>query len=481
MIGATTNSAGQITYESSEARDFLIPRPRTNAPYECWTPAPDVARHLPVGFAIPFLWTGNAEDRRFRPLEPVSDFLQSAALAGDAILRCREGLSGEQGATYDMMRLIARLAPQIRERFHVRKFSSERELFGRESSTNSASGILPAVFGPSGQARWTVADMLGEGRRAAVEDGVLYPRLNEVIMYGIDAEAILNPMDVTEISSDELWRTLRFAQFDVAPGDSAITEDLKHRVYDRLTKAIRSKNGKPTAEFNCWFLNNFDNVIHRIAKKKRPGGAIDTRMVRGALLELVFDSWRYLGQTVDIFMRSLADIVQPSLSVADRDAYNALYCASPHLCDLPLILLHEQFRVVRPVLVRILNDPTTPELWGQLHRVLRTYAEMITRRRAADRSKKKSPGREVAIRAEPEARENNDSQMDEIVAELLELRDLTCNCNAGRWEGRIENDAEPGQNIELIGICRECGTQHTLNVPREEFTRIARRALGLDN
>lgn len=454
MASVGSRTLGRLTssgFSSVNSDDSDIQQAEFN-----WTPTRPLANYLPTGFEIAFTVVELNGERR---VACAIDSLLPWALAGDAIFRVQGHLGGSAGGCYDLMRLITTLGPHLRERIKPRNFSRadlRNPLFGSQ-------GVLPDDFGPANGQRWSTTRMLEEGLQAARAHGIARPTLQDQIVYGIDAEAQLHPIEFATLSATELAGLVRLSTFDVSPGDSTISEQIKQLVYSRLAMAIKSKLDLPTDKFNRWFHRNFDQIIRQIAKKKRPGGPIANAIVRGAFIELVVDSWAYFAQTLECFAVELANSFMPRMKGKEREVFKALYCRSERLANRPLILV-ATISIAKPVIARILIDPTDDVLWGQLLRVLQTYSEMIRRRRAGDRSKKRRRGVKAGRKTELVQHAAFASEFDDLGDELVELSQLSCPCGSktSSFETRVDStDLQTG----IVGFecrCRDCGNVRLL-------------------
>lgn len=414
-----------------------------------WTPKRRVARHLPENFAINLKILELGRERR---VATSLEELLPWALAGDAILRARGELRETDGHRYDMMRLITTIGPHLQERISPRKFSA-RDF---RVSGLGPKRILPEHFGGIGNQQWTVARLLDEGQRAATEAGIRRPTFQDKFIFGIDAEAQLDHIDSGSLPAHQSASRVRLAMFDVSPSQRPITQSEKDLVYDRLSKAIESKSHLPTAEFNTWFHANFDQIIKRIAKKKRPGGMIEHETVRTAFIELVIESWSYLAHTIEVFAHVLADSFNKPLQGNERDVFECSYCRSPYLADLPLVLVG-MIPIAKPAIARLWDDPNDIRVWRQLLRVLESYGTLVRQRREDDRAKKASQKdarrRSTVVEGALPSPTASLSDLDEIAEEVIELANLKCSCGLPRATFRAQVEAPDMRSGKIIFRC----------------------------
>ncbi|MCC7421863.1 MAG: hypothetical protein IT428_16420, partial [Planctomycetaceae bacterium] len=241
-----------------------------------------------------------------------------AAVAGQAIVEHRRGASEEEHAARNFWRLIYQLGPRLKEHFALRQYLPDDELRLR-GETRIAVGshdVLPDNFGvtPDSSARWTLSRVREEGARAARQVGNCDPSDDECFAAGITEEAKLNPVDVRDLSAEEIRRRLRLIAFDAGPSLEPVDDELKDRIYSRLMYSLGRHENDDTATFNRWFFDELSDVIKQIANRKGRDGRIDRMAVRQAVLELVFDSWESVGGCVNAFFRTLRHCIVPELS-----------------------------------------------------------------------------------------------------------------------------------------------------------------------
>jgi hypothetical protein len=99
----------------------------------------------------------------------------------------------------------------------------------------------------------------------------------------------------------------------------------------------------------------------------------------------VFQALRYTGQCVDIQMRAFVQSIEPQLTPDERAVFEQMYFAQSWLGGIPLVVLHRYFAPLREAIEDLWLDPENAEKAGVLLRVLQFHAEMVTKRREADR------------------------------------------------------------------------------------------------
>ncbi len=447
-----------------------------------WKPSRDLATCLPTGFEIRLALLETGEHRRIVPVA-VGDFCLQAALVGEAISQLRNRFTAEELATYRMMRFLFQLGGQLRERVDDRSFKSFRELYIARTVKwpGDYRDILPDDFGmlsPSGS-RWSVQRLGKMGRQTAQEAGIANPMAEETIIFGINAEAWVHPLNLDAMTLKEKLYLVTSALFEIdsaAPAPESASHDLrsltelKESVYGRLVDAIEKHVAANGQEFHRWLYDEFDSIIKQISTRKRPDGPIPRELVRQAILQLSVESWCYLGSTIAVFTQLLREQVRHQLSSRDLVAFDVLYAPTPEFAGIPLILLYEQFRIVRPTIEKLLDGQSDSGLWGSLHRVLQTFATMVKRRRQADRLRDRTaPKGGPSLFSVP----NRASIRRKLIRRLLECESISCWCgNAADWDVELPEDWESESIINLTMICLECGKRHPILKTLEAFQSL---------
>jgi hypothetical protein len=344
--------------------------------------------------------------------------------------------------------------------------------------------ILPARIGldPSGSGkRWGVADLLKRRRAHADANGESNPTPARCIAAGLFAAARINPLDPMSLSEADARVLVRLALFDLGPA-STRDEAVRQMIIERLLSEIERHVSDDTDGFDRWFFKNRDDLIHQIAKQKKRGGEISREVVRRVFLDLVFESYSYVGDCVCLQMQAFAKALPIPLEHGERELFEETYFKRPWLGGLPLILIRERFEFLRDSILEILEAPGGTNRIAVLLRLLEFYGEMTSNRREVDRSYKKRGyhrntrgriARTVPLLDEPPSvpSETTSRLFQKIVDRLLEDRPSRCKCDrvGHRKACLLEHDTDV-----IIGLkCDECDSVERIEVPRSEFDRIA--------
>lgn len=453
-----------------------------------WVPPADLRDKLHRDFT--FAWTelGPIGNRRIVPMNWSLRTCVKATVAGHAIIEHRIETSEQVHAARILYRLLFELGPRLTEHFVVRGYLPEDELRlrGEARIAVASADILPDNFGITSDSsvRWTLSRLYEEGARAARQNGICDPSHAECFSAGILEEAKLNPVDVRRLTAEEIRRRLRLAAFDVGPSPQSVNEELKDRIYSRLMYAIGRHENDDFMEFYQWFFEELSDVVKQIANRKGRDGKIDRIAVRQTILELVFDSWEIVAGLVNVFFRTLRHDIEPKLSDAEFATFELMNCSIPQLGGLPIILLYEYLPLLKEPLLRLLETPNDPQLWGQFHRLLETNATMTFRRRTADRAKKSHRGvrrsRREPVEILPSTLQHEcPEELKLLVRDLLVEQNVICQCgNRKSWTPVAPETLLSSGSIELSARCEACGATKQIHTTMQELRRLAAEDAG---
>jgi hypothetical protein len=247
---------------------------------------------------------------------------------------------------------------------------------------------------------------------------------------------------------------------------------------------VQSHLADDTETFDRWF-RKVDNLVHQIAKKKSDGGPIDRESVRQALLEIVFQAYVYVGECVHHQMLAFRDSLPRPPSKAERAIFDSMYLRRPYLGDLPMVLLHDRFSMLREVILDIWDNPKESEQHGVLLKLLSYYEEMSRKRREGDRRYKQQHNRRnvggrsaLVIPLNPNTEVTSDSHAElfqRIAAEHRATRRAQCQCpTLDNWVAKVEG--QPDDQIVVIQDgCTVCGHWERVSISLTEFKRFGRR------
>lgn len=459
-----------------------------------WRPDEEVAEHLPDGFELRFeIWSDSDSNQRIVPTVSAEYFVLSASLAGLAILNARLKCGPEVQSSYNVMRLIYAKRVNLRERFtrrirRIRDLSLSRP----ERPAPDVRDILPLEVGAEGLG-WSVLQFVEAGRDFASGEENRNPTDEQIIRYGLLAAAARIPFDCDSISTDESRRILRLALFDYGPADDVPDEDLTERVISRLIDGIERHQDDNATEFQRWFVNAADNLVHAIAKQKKRGGSIDRSMVRQAMIETVFRSYTYVGQCMHVLMGDVRCGLERPLNLYERAMFDSMYRCLDELGGIPFITLYDRFSFLREPVLWLWSAPEEIERRGVLLRYLHLHAELIRNKRESERVYASCGHRETVRLQSAGLEQLNSSEqpnsseptnrweaLEVLWGELRERREASCRCGtASSWHAEVVTSESNTDTFEVNDSCAECGHQERFTVSvkaaremLEEFTTL---------
>jgi hypothetical protein len=364
-----------------------------------WHPPYQVACQLPPGFVLQINCMKSKDARRFIPAKPTTAFVFEASLAGHALLADRDQEGVEDGLSHHEARLFNQFSRHLREYLGgTLKLGRLLKISPTGRPDRATSEILPEDIGLDIHGRgkrWTVRQLKEEGREAAQESGIESPTPDQTVWYGLYRAAKLNPLPS---NGGDIAGLLRLAFFTLGLETPEVHSDDIEYVRDRVQESLLQQRDVGTDEFRLWIEDPKSNLIRRIAK--RADCRLSRQQVRAALIELGWQSFRQLGQCVDTVMASFLEALPNRLCEADQALFSRMYLAQQDTGGMPLILLHDRFEVLRPAILEIWSNPTSPLPIQVLWQMIYWYSNLVENRRSGDRrSKQRAANRNESGRA----------------------------------------------------------------------------------
>ena len=369
-----------------------------------WHPSGQILCQLPRDFSLSFAVQSDAEGfRRILPAGGVEPFLLKTALLGQVILNHTGKIDAETVFACNFYRLFFQQRRWIRE-IAKRSFSNYSTLrVARRARIDIAEGdVLPDQLGnENGQrsVRWSVNDLIVAGTDRAEQWGIDCPNQSTIICCGLLQAAIQAPLSLDGLSQLEVQSLLRLVLFnnESSPESNEITVEADNAfdlVQKRFTEALEDHIRDDTDDFERWFVEKSDGLIHRIAKKKSHVGIINRNAVREVRLRMLLQAYQSMATCIHAGMHAVRQCVPIEFSDDECTVFQLVYGRQEALGGLPLILIRDRFRVagLDPVIT-----PLTPRDPAVLLRFLQYYAEMTRKRREADRQYKSAPPRTTSI------------------------------------------------------------------------------------
>lgn len=432
-----------------------------------WTPSIALEEDLPNGFQIAFDVSRYPDGlRRFAPDGGLNAFEPRAWLAGLAVLSASSGLSADYVFSYQAMHLVFGRAQHVQAHLD-RAFCSPADLIVRRGGRGGGveATILPESLGKDAAGRgqrWSVTRLLQEGRERAVSDGVTNCSQAQAIAYGLMVAAERNPLEVTDADAETL---VRMALFDCEASGATPTQACLGQVQARLLAAIEKHQDDEQDDFDNWFRGGKSNLPKSLANQaKATGGRLDLAAVQAALLELVWKSYRYEATCLNAFAQAFIQALPDPLSAEERNLFAQMYQPQPYLGGLPLALVSERSLLLRPVLLSIWTSPSDQKLWKVLWRLLQYYAEMISRRRRADRQSKTRP---LPLATSRSTIDPSSLEAKELAEELGTKGGMRCARLDCLITFSMEVDPSTEASILITANCKEHGNLKPLELSRD--------------
>ena len=405
--------------------------------------------------------------RRFVPHDQFDEFIDQAFHAGHTI-RTRDE-PAEVWHQYLLAKFLYDRMQHVRERAKG-QFGSARDLTisksGREGRERG--DVLPDDLGldSTGQGkRWTVDNLLDAGREAFGNNRAC--TIGQAIAWGLLEGAKRRVSTACAENPDAL---IRQTLFDLSQCEGQTPDDVQDDVRARLLGLIHDHLGDSREGFNKWFKSGSSNLTTALVKKANCT-PLTTNVVRRALLDLGWRAYHTVGECIECFARAFVDALPEPLTAVEQRQFEATFFGQRYFGGLPLPLLLAQSSVIEPAVMEIWNNPDDEQLISAFHRVLHWHAEMVAKRRTADRRIKQvrdgggPRGRNTGPRAS-----GDDMQL--VFREIFERRPVECPC--GRVLHGESEDLVEGQPFKLQAWCEEHGLIATLEVTWDDLETVIR-------
>ncbi len=456
-----------------------------------WHPGDRIASDGREALTIRFhCLVGSNGARGFAPAEDVSDFLLRASAGGLMILAKRQGMEPRLRGHHHALRLIYQHADLVEERL-ARSFQrlSDLAVVGDDGAALGGRDVLPDQLGldsrdRDGDERWSVRELMGRGRDAAIEAGNADPDDERCIAAGLHEAARRDPIPSDRLSETEARALVNLALFDPPPPVQMDPDEERAvaRILDRLGRYIEGD----TATFNLRFFDGRDDVIGQVARQVKGGGPIDRAVVRRAFLRLVCNAYDSVGACVSAQMAAFLDCLPQPLDPAERSRFAALYLGQPYLGGIPLIMLWERFPFLRGRCSSSWAIPTiaagrascyacwrtTPRWPSDAERPISLYKRRANQRNDVGRLALNLPLDDDSGTLSDDPMAHAASR--EFADRLRWLGGISCPCGAGGiWHAELE-DQGADDAIEVGVHCMKCGRGDHFPVRRDELAWVGR-------
>ncbi len=177
-------------------------------------------------------------------------------------------------------------------------------------------------------------------------------------------------------------------------------------------------------------------------------------------------------------MRAFAASLAEPLNPDERRLFDATYAWQDGFGGLPLVLLRDRFEWLREGVLGVRDSPADSAGAGALLRLLEYYGTMVRTRRRGDTSKKAAgksrtnDGRPAAILVFDDtraARPDRRDRFQELVAELLDRRGVSCPCGTtSGWHANLSDGGNRSPNGPVLVDIYYEGCDHSLTLEFSE-------------
>jgi hypothetical protein len=439
-----------------------------------WRPPDRLFEHLSKNFKLE-VWCATGADgvRRFYPAKCGVAFLNTAIHGGLGVLYGLGTLSVETLGSYCSDYQMFRWA-RGRSEFFGQRFNCVRDLLIGGGSKVEQQDVLPDDVGldTNGKGiKWTVDELTRRGRQSARAAGWTRPTQANQIRYGLLEAARERPLSIPEAKAILL---LRSALFDEDPTKDEISSEVAEQAADRIMKAIEKHLHDDAEQFRRWFEGPKSNLVHQIAKqKKEPGGPLREDVVRTVFLRMGWDAYVHMGHCVQAQMRTFQNALPRPLDGAEKAIFEHTFLPQKTLGGLPMILIAERFDVYSTILAELLHALPSLEAVPIFHQLLDWYSVMATRRREADRDRKRR--RKVEFDDTKYIPPQKSTKIEDFAEYIREKENILCKCRppiCPSWEADLSE--ETGGSITLKNHCRRCDFVSKVTYPRGQWAELAK-------
>lgn len=354
-----------------------------------WHPSAQIASGVPPGYCVSLQCSAVEGRRQFLLAnDSPTNFVLNASQGGQIILALRDRLPETTVRMQDFYRLLYQRTWHTRE-FCDRRFAEYSDLFvktrGRISS--SESDVLPDEIGLDEHGkgkRWTIEDVIREGRDACREASNSHPDAAEIIRRGLKRAAQQNPLFACGVK--EAQTLVRMAIFAVTNSLESVNSAQVDWVEEQVKAVFMEHVDDLGEQFDKILEDPKSDLVRRIAKRKKtPVGRLTREQVRAALATIGWRAVSSLGDCVDAQMRAFQASLSEPLNRWEKSQFDVAFLRQPYFGNLPLLLLKDRINFLKYAVLDIFEKPGNRRRVAVFHRMLAFYDEMLGKRRAADR------------------------------------------------------------------------------------------------
>lgn len=453
-----------------------------------WTRPARLKGKLPARLTIELDgYIGSDGNRRFVPSNGLQHLVDQAFAAGLAITENIASLEPKQVNQYRVMKQCFDWLRARRERVK-RQFSSPRDLvLSKKGRLDSVANVLPDGIGwASNQAEdsWDVDRLLTEGRQLAHDRGIKRPNSPAVISFGLLAGARLNPLAVDQ---NELEPLIRSALFSFEWLNREADADVDLVVFNYLKQLLARYKSHKDESYRKLLFGPQSNLAGSVVGSMPKGKKLSEEWVRRSLLRCGWTAHRYVGECVHAAMRTVHNAIDPPLNESEARLFEQFYERQAYLANFPLVLLQDRLRFLQPALFEIWAEPLEENPIRVFHRLLAYYADMVDKRRSADRRIKQQSGgmthsmtgiEDSASKAATQRRASTNELADllnGIVIAAIRKRGISCKggCEDIQAMPRAQDNllSDPSAVITVDVGCEQCDWSESIDLTLAELAQ----------
>lgn len=432
-------------------------------------------------------YIGSDGNRRFVASNGLQQLVDRAFAVGLAITEKIAPLKPVHVNQYRVMKQCFDWLRARRERVK-RQFSSPRDLvLSRKGRLDSVANVLPDGIGwASDQAEdsWDVDRLLTEGRQLAHDRGIKRPSSQTVISFGLLAGARRNPLAADQNELEPLVRSVLFSFEELNLDANA---DLDLVVFNYLTRLLaRYKNHNDESYRNLLFGPQ-SNLARSVVGSMPKGSKLSEEGVRRSLLRCGWTAHRYVGECIHAAMRTVHNAIDPPLNESEARLFEQFYERQAYLANFPLVLLQDRLRFLQPALFEIWAEPLEENPIRVFHRLLAYYADMVDKRRSADRRIKQQSGgmthsmtgiEDSASKAATRRRASTNELADllnGIVLAAIRKRGISCKRDCEDIQAMLRDQdnlpSAPSAVITVDVACERCDWSESIDLTLAELAQ----------
>jgi hypothetical protein len=199
--------------------------------------------------------------------------------------------------------------------------------------------------------------------------------------------ALFDCPDVTDEEKELFPEVLR--RFDEAWKNRLKPPEMRRRG-KRTEKPQTELVGESTNLFDTWLAGSHSSLLYQIEKQKTaPGGVIDRRIVRAALVEDAWNSYRVLSKCMKAAMLNFVELLPEPLTSFEMHVFRRVYTPRRWLGGLTLAQMQERLPLLAPIGRQLIKPANNSNGVRMMYRMLQWYSQMAYNLRQLNREKQR--------------------------------------------------------------------------------------------